>query len=361
MISLFSTLLISLISLLTSAPEAELVFAGDAMQHERQLKAARQADGTYDYSPYYRAFEPYIKSADFAVINLETTLGGTPYSGYPCFSAPDSYLRPIMDAGFDMVLLANNHMLDKRDKGLKRTVATLRNAGMPFIGAYDNAARRSEVLPFIRDINGFKVAFLNYTYGNNGITIQGDVVVDYIDRAKMSRDIKAAREAGAEIMTVCMHWGDEYKLLPNDTQKRLADFLFNEGVDIIIGGHPHVIQPMELRHSDRHNKNQFLVYSLGNYISAMRKTDCRGGAMVRVKLKRDTAGRAVVDSGSYRLVFVQEPDSKLRNYRLVEPEEAMKGNLAGACREFRRNAMRIFDKYNKNVPIDTMPMSTYDK
>ncbi|MCM1484260.1 MAG: CapA family protein, partial [Muribaculaceae bacterium] len=151
--ALFSTLLISLISLLSCQQEAEIVFAGDAMQHERQLKAARQADGTYDYSPYYRTFEPYIKSADFAVINLETTLGGKPYSGYPCFSAPDSYIKPIIDAGFDMVLLANNHMLDKRDKGLKRTVATLEAAGMPFIGAYADSRQRSRVLPMIRDIN----------------------------------------------------------------------------------------------------------------------------------------------------------------------------------------------------------------
>lgn len=361
MTTLLSTLLISLIGLLGMQNDtAELVFAGDAMQHERQLNAASRGNGVFDYSPYYTAFEPYIKSADFAVINLETSLGGAPYSGYPCFCAPDSYIKPIADAGFDMVLLANNHMLDRRDKGLKRTVATLQEAGMPFVGAYADKAQRNSLLPLIKDINGFKVAFLNYTYGTNGIKIQGDVVVDYIDRRLISSDIKKAREAGAEIVAVCMHWGDEYKLLPNETQKRLADFLTDEGVDLIIGGHPHVIEPMEIRRSKKHDKDVFLVYSLGNYISAMRTANTRGGAMVRVRLARDAEGKAIVDSGSYRLVFVQEPDAEIKNYRLVEPEN-VKGPLSAACREFKNNAMRIFDRHNVRVPLDTLPMSHYQK
>lgn len=358
--TLFSTLLISVASLLLGSGHATLVFAGDAMQHQSQLDNARRTDGSFDYSHYFSAIEPYIKSADYAVVNLETPIGQKGFSGYPMFCAPAAYAKALGDAGFDMLLTANNHTLDRRDRGLRHTYAVLDSLGVDHIGTYPSAAVRSAVLPFIRDINGFKVAFLNYTYGTNGIRIQTDAVVDYIDTEKIRTDVRQAREAGAEIVVACMHWGEEYRLLPSAAQKRLADRLENMGVDLIIGSHPHVIQPMELRSDTTKGNRTFICYSLGNFISGMRTADTRGGALARIVLGRDSLGNTRIDSASFRLVFTVAPWMDAKNFRLVD---AFTDTVPDGARTHRRifcdNALKIFNAHNKNVGLDTLPVSAY--
>lgn len=159
------------------------------------------------------------------------------------------------------------------------------------------------------------------------------------------------KKKGAELITACIHWGDEYKLLPNAAQRSLADFLEQQGVDMIIGSHPHVIQPMEMReHAD--GGNCFLVYSLGNFISNMKTTDTRGGALVSVTLSRDKSGRAKVKDASYRLVFTV-PGDKSRNFRLVPVEEYVSGQWTQHCRAFEKSAENIFKKHNRKVERDT--------
>lgn len=358
--TLFSTLLISVASLLLGSGHATLVFAGDAMQHQSQLDNARRPDGSFDYSHYFSAIEPYIKSADYAVVNLETPIGQKGYSGYPMFCAPPAYAKALGDAGFDMLLTANNHTLDRRDRGLRHTYAVLDSLGVDHIGTYPSTAIRSAVLPFIRDINGFKVAFLNYTYGTNGIRVQTDAVVDYIDTEKIRTDVRQAREAGAEIVVACMHWGEEYRLLPSAAQKRLADRLENMGVDLIIGSHPHVIQPMELRCDTTKGNRTFICYSLGNFISGMRTADTRGGALARIVLGRDSLGNARIDSASYRLVFTVAPWMGAKNFRLVDAfTDTVPDGARTHRRIFRDNALKIFNAHNKNVGLDTLPVSAY--
>lgn len=356
--TLFSTLLISVASLLLGSGHATIVFAGDAMQHQSQLDNARRPDGSFDYSHYFSAIEPYIKRADYAVVNLETPIGEKGFSGYPMFCAPAAYAKALGDAGFDMLLTANNHTLDRRDRGLRHTYAVLDSLGIDHIGTYPSAVR-SAVLPFIRDINGFKVAFLNYTYGTNGIRVQTDAVVDYIDTEKIRTDVRQAREAGAEIVVGCMHWGEEYRLLPSAAQRRLADRLENMGVNLIIGSHPHVIQPMELR-SDSIGRRTFICYSLGNFISGMRTADTRGGALARIVLGRDSLGNARIDSASYRLVFTVAPWMGAKNFRLVDAfTDTVPDGARTHRRIFRDNALKIFNAHNKNVCLDTLPVSAY--
>lgn len=330
------------------AQSAEMLFAGDAMMHEAQITASRRSDGGHDFNSCFEAVRPYVESADYAVINFEASLGGKPYRGYPCFSAPDEYPQALTAAGFDFLLLANNHILDRRDKGLHRTVNMLDSLRIPHTGVYHDAAARDSLVPAVVDVNGFKVALLNYTYGTNGITIQGRAVVDYINTDRISADIAAARTKGAELIAACIHWGDEYHLLPNASQKTLANKLTEMGVDMIIGGHPHVIQPMEMRPGPD-GKPVLLVYSLGNFISNMKTDNTRGGAMVRVHLERDSAGNARVGSAAYSLVFT-EPAARGENFRLVPAHES--GNPKAAA--FRRNAEAIFSKHNRGVPADTL-------
>lgn len=346
--------LISLLISTASTPEAVILFAGDAMQHEAQLQAALNSSKNhtdYDYSECFTDIESAIKQADYAVVNLEVPLGGAPYSGYPMFGAPDSYAKSLKDAGFDMFLTANNHTLDRRDKGLRRTIRVLDNLEVDHIGTYNDKASRDSILPFIKDIKGFNVGFLNYTYGTNGIKIKENTVVDYIDTTLIARDIDAVRAKGAEIVTVALHWGIEYDLLPNKQQKELADFLTDKCVDMIIGGHPHVIQPMEMR-LNKNGKKTFIVYSLGNFISNMKTDDTRGGAIARVKLKRDTTGVAFVDSSSYSLVFTVPPGDGSKNYRLVDATEHKAGSRQFNCNTFVSRAKSIFDKHNINVPFE---------
>ncbi len=324
------------------------------MMHKSQIDAAQAASrkagdsAGYDFSEYFTAIAPQIKAADYAVVNLETPLGGKPYAGYPCFCAPDSYADALADAGFDLLLTANNHTLDRRDRGLKRTCDLLNARGYDHIGTYRNKAQRDSLLPLIRDIRGFKVAFLNYTYGTNGINVQDDVVVDYIDRDVIRRDILAARQKGAEIVCAAVHWGLEYQLLPHSTQKSLAKFLVDQGVDLVIGGHPHVIQPIEMR-TDTTGRRQLVAYSLGNFVSGMKTRDTRGGAMLEVRLSRDSAGKAVVKDAGYTLVFTV-PAGAGRNFRLVYADSCDAKAWHTHARAFAASARKIFNKHNISVP-----------
>lgn len=341
-------LITALNSMIFSPAEATLLFAGDAMMHQMQLDVAKQSDGSYSFEGYFDNVAPLIREADYAVVNLETPVSLGRYSGFPMFNAPDSYVDELKEAGFDMMLTANNHTLDRHDRGLVRTVDFLDARGLDHIGTYRNAMQRDSVMPFVKDINGFKIGFLNYTYGTNGIDIQGDVVVDYIDRDRISRDISLARDGGAELVCVAVHWGDEYKLLPNSHQKALAGFLFDHGADMVIGGHPHVIQPMEMR-EDADGKRTLLIYSLGNFISNMKTRDTRGGAIARVHLERDDSGKAVISSADYDLVFTVPGEKGGPNFHLVYADSCASPRWNQHCRAFRDAALNIFNKYNINV------------
>jgi len=324
--------------------EAEIVFAGDAMMHSGQIEAARCTGGTYDFSECFVNIQSYIESADYAVVNLETPISSPPYSGYPCFNAPDSYLDALSDAGFDLFLTANNHTLDRHDNGLRNTIDALDARKLDHIGTYKNDSARNSSIPFVKNINGIKVGFINYTYGTNGIEPGAEVKVDYIDRTLIKNDIECTRKAGAEIIIACVHWGVEYKMLPHESQRSIAKYLKEHGVEVIIGGHPHVVQPMELIIDDNPT---FLVYSLGNFISNMKTRDTRGGALVKVRLLRGNDGKVRVDDASYRLVFTEPADSR-HNYRLQWVDKS-KDTRAAA---FAKSARNLFGKHNINVKED---------
>lgn len=345
----------SITSLIFGYDEADMVFVGDAMQHKAQLEAARTGRG-YDYSGYFDAIQPLVSVADLAVVNLETPVGDAPHTGYPCFNAPPDFVDALADAGFDLFLTANNHTLDRGPKGLRSTIDVLDGRNLAHIGTYRDSSARSEALPKVMEVNGFKIGFLNYTYGTNGIQPRDGVVVDYIDRALIRRDVEATRKAGAELVCVCIHWGDEYKLLPNTAQRHLADFLEAIGVDMIIGAHPHVIQPMELRPNRyRPERNVLLVYSLGNFVSNMKTADTRGGAMVHVKLFRGEDKTAMVKSADYRLLFTVPGTSPRDGFRVMEADSVKAVQWQGRAGEFSRRARAVFDKHNIGVGEAVMP------
>ncbi len=266
--------------------ELELIFAGDLMQHKEQLQAAKGGDGKYSYSGYYRYIREIIEDSDIAVANLETPIGTKGFSGYPSFCAPDSFLYAAAAAGFNTILLANNHCLDRGRKGAMHTLSLLDSLGLQHCGVYRDAEEREERYPLLINRNGVRIALLNYTYGTNGYSIPEPMIVNIIDKEVMAKDIAKAKSMNADAIIACMHWGDEYVSIPPGSVKKLAGWLLEQGVDHIIGNHPHVIQPIEIRDDEKTPDRHAVVYSTGNLVSNMslRRTD--GGIMVRMGLRR---------------------------------------------------------------------------
>lgn len=297
-----------------------LVFFGDAMQHSAQLERARELgsqQNPYEFRNCFALIEPFVSRADYAVVNLELPLGGNgDYSGFPRFSAPDTYASALKDAGFDLLLTANNHCLDRGDKGARRTLAVLDTLGVDHIGTYTDGARRQTDVPFIKDLNGMKVGFLNYTYGTNGIAAREGAEVSRIDLGKMRTEVIATKNAGAEFIIVLPHWGNEYEMSEHSTQRAIADSLFNMGVDAVIGSHPHVVQPMYMREREEGRKT-FVAYSLGNFISDMKINNTRGGALVKLVLERNENGKVTIRNAAYDLFVTEKPSDRGTNYRVI--------------------------------------------
>lgn len=364
---MMSILLFSLLSFIVGAdasaaqsPGVDLIFAGDAMQHQAQLDQALSEGGghRYDYSQCFNLIAPAITEADYAVCNLEVPLGGGPrYSGYPCFSAPDSYAEALRDAGFDLFLTANNHCLDSGDRAARRTLTALDSLGVDHIGTYRDAQQRDSLVPFVKDIRGIRFGFLNYTYGTNGIPPRDGMEVAMIDRDRMAREMQLTREAGAEVLCVTVHWGIEYVLNENASQRDLAGFLIDQGADLIIGAHPHVVQPMKMVRDEKRGRDVLVVYSLGNLISNMKTTDTRGGAMVKVRVERDADGNPIVAGAAYDIFYCAKPTGAGSNFKVIPSAMAEEHVPKAEWQKwlmFERSARRLFDTYNVDVPAMTV-------
>lgn len=328
-----------------------LLFAGDLMQHQGQIDAAKNGDG-YDYSDCFRYVKEEISRADLAIGNLEVTLGGRPYKGYPAFSAPDEYLSAMKDAGFDVLVTANNHCLDTGRRGLERTVRMLDSLGITHTGTYTDAEQREKEYPLLIEKNGFRIALLNYTYGTNGINVTSPNVVNYIDKTQIGQDIIKAKAMRADVIIACMHWGIEYKQLPSDEQKELAGWLLSHGVDHVIGSHPHVIQPMELRSDAGTPSKNVVVYSLGNYISNMSARNTDGGVMFRMELRKYAGIVRLIDCG-YSLVWTSRPVlSGKKNFVLypaANPPSALTQAEANRLKIFINDSRKLLREYNKEI------------
>lgn len=335
------------------ADTATLLFVGDAMQHSPQFKAALRAGcgREYDYSECFSLIAPEVSEADYAVVNLEVPLDGEPYSGYPCFSAPDAYAQALRDAGFDLFLTANNHTMDRGTRGVRRTIAALDSLGVDHTGTWTSPEKRA---PLLKSISGIKTAFLNYTYGTNGIPVRGGVEVSLIDRRAIADEIAASRRDGAEFVIVTVHWGNEYEMVPNATQRELARYMIGRGADMIIGSHPHVVQPMMVERDDSTNRDILVAYSLGNFLSNQTRPDTRGGAMVRARIVRDVDGTVRLDTASCDLHFTAKPSGNpARNYRVVPSwmPDSVPAGQRGERDRFEREARRIFTLNNRRIPL----------
>ena len=301
----------------------KLVFAGDIMGHSTQIKAALLPDGTYDYHHCFKYVAPILKQADLAIGNLEFTLPGKPpYSGYPQFRSPDAVAVALKDAGFDMMVTANNHSNDAGKTGVENTIRTLRNLGFHQTGTFLDSMDRSLNYPLVIQHGNFKLAFLNYTYGTNGIPTKFPVIVNQLDEKQMAADMEKARGSNPDAIIVMVHWGNEYQLVETSYQRQLAQKLFLWGAKVVIGSHPHVVQSIEQKsQTDSIRKGELTVvaYSLGNFISGQIKTYTDIGAMVEVELEKELPfGSTCITRTQYIPVFryVHRAPTSVKYYTL---------------------------------------------
>jgi poly-gamma-glutamate synthesis protein (capsule biosynthesis protein) len=276
-----------------------LLFLGDIMQHDSQIADARLSDTAFDYRSCFRWMAPLLHSADFTIGNLELTLGGPPFKGYPLFSAPDALARDLKAAGTNVLVTANNHSMDRGRRGLERTIEALTREGLLHTGTFLDSADRARRHPLWLEKNGLRVALLNYTYGTNGIPVPKPNIVNRIDTTQIKADLDIARRGLPDAVVVFFHWGDEYRQQPNAWQRKLADWCFREGVSVVVGAHPHVLQPMVWHRP----LSQLAAYSLGNFVSGQQSRYRDGGATLSVVFEK-TDGQTRIVSAQHDLHWV---------------------------------------------------------
>lgn len=296
----------------TAQHELRFAVAGDIMAHESQLHAAYNKEcDCYDFKPVFATAAPLFKGMDVSIANFETTLPGKHYSGYPAFGAPDALVDAVKSAGINLLTTANNHCLDKGKDAAIRTLKVLDDKGIPHLGTYASQKDYEKRRIFLLRQNEITVAMLNYTYGTNDIPTPKGVVVNRINKEQISRDIGLAREKNVDAVIVLFHFGQEYLNKPDAYQRDMVAHALASGADIVLGGHPHHVQPYELlRRKDKSGKEtpHLVAYSVGNFVSAQRERYTDGGMVLYFTLvkKQDAEGKTVIDITDvhHKLVWV---------------------------------------------------------
>ncbi len=286
---------------ISTADTLSLIFAGDIMGHSPQFKAAYNPQtNTFNYNICFENVKHYIDSADYAFCNLEVPIAGKPYKGYPNFSSPDELIDGLKYAGYDVIQTANNHVVDCGKRGLERTIRIIESRNLKHMGSYINKAQRDSIYPLILEKKGVKIAFLNCTYGTNDIPTRFPNIVNYIDTIQIKNDLLKAKRENADLIVMTVHWGVENQLKSNAFQRTYARFFVRNGVNLIIGSHPHVVQNAEIQYG----KDSIPVpvyYSVGNSISNQRDVNTNGGIMVKVNI--DCKTKKIITT-SYIPVYV---------------------------------------------------------
>jgi len=300
---------------LNSQDSLSLLFIGDIMGHGGQIQSAYDSDTkSYNYDPVFERIKPVIERADFAIANIEVTFAGPPYSGYPQFSSPDALASSCKKNGIDVLVTANNHSCDRRTKGVIRTIHVLDSLHIPHTGTFRSALERKLNNLLILKKGAFRIGVLNYTYGTNGLKAAKPALVNYIDTTQILKDIKNSQSENLDQLIVITHWGLEYQTSPNKKQVKTANFLLRNGVDIVIGSHPHVMQKAEW-HKD---KNQIVAYSLGNFVSNQASINTDGGMMLELTLVKNDSTVKITNPG-YHLIWVHKPTIKGKKVYEVIP------------------------------------------
>ncbi len=290
-------------------PEVTLVMVGDILLHTRVAESGELEEGGYDFSAVFAWMKEEISSADLALVNQEVILGGADLgvSGYPAFNAPFELGEALEDAGFDVVLHATNHALDKGKKGIVNCLAFWEeHPDLAVLGIHGSRESQEEI--YICEKEGIRIAILNYTYGTNGVALPKDMpyAVDMLEKARVEADLKRAEEL-ADFVIVCPHWGTEYTLEATREQRKWAKLFAENGADLVLGTHPHVLEPVEWvsaqadgeEGEEATSQDTLVYYSLGNFVNWTSGTGAgvanrMVGGMAKVTIGLDETGEAVI-------------------------------------------------------------------
>lgn len=293
-------LLVGLAQCLAAAAEqpdtVRIVFIGDVMSHGPQVTAALRPGGNpanpadFDYSSYFQYVRPWFDAADLVVANMEFPVGVQPYSGYPFFSAPPALPEEARRSHVSVFLTANNHLCDRGRVGLDSTYICYSRMGVPFTGFYRSEGEEYETDPLIVLVKGHRIALANFTYGTNGLPVPAPYHINRLDSTHIREVLARGRARGAEYLIALPHWGEEYQLTPNASQRRWAELFFREGADAIVGAHTHVVQPLEMTAEGRP-----VAWSLGNFVSNQPFPYSQIGMLLSLTLVCDREGIRVSD------------------------------------------------------------------
>lgn len=351
--------------------KVNFLFVGDVMQHGGQIAGAyNAAKDAYDYRDCFQFIKPIVQQADISIANLEVTHAGKPYKGYPQFSAPPELSEALVDAGFNVIITANNHSCDGGGKGVVKTLDVLDKLGVKHTGTFRNKAERDKNYPLIIEEDGMKVAILNYTYGTNGLSVAPPLIINYIDSATMKADFKKAKTLGADLIVCTLHWGTEYQSLPNSYQKHWEKYCYELGADMVIGSHPHVIQPVEVK--TVHNEQKVTAWSLGNFVSNQRDRYKNGGLILEVEAQKvgETTRIAEVH---HRFAYVYPRQEAVVKPYYILPEynysasrlDFMSGEIYQQYTTFFEDSRTLFTEHSKGTSelliSDSLTSNHYQK
>lgn len=294
---------------------------GDTMLHSPQIKSGMKPNGEYQFDQFFTEVKPYLQSADLTIGNLETTLAGKEkgFKGYPQFNAPDQIVDALINCGVDLMSTANNHAMDTGEQGVKRTYKVLTEKGIHPVGTAPTPDKRK---PTIVKKNGITFAFLAYTEHTNGLPIPPgkEHLINKIDSKQIAEDIKESKQLGAEFVIVSLHFGMEYQRQPNQTQIKVAKQALQDGADVILGSHPHVIQPIEKVNIQ--GKEKLIIYSLGNFISNQFFPYTDEGIILYFDVEKDpNTNQVSLKDVSYLPTFVHKYKKAEKNKYVIIPME----------------------------------------
>jgi poly-gamma-glutamate synthesis protein (capsule biosynthesis protein) len=332
---------------------------GDVMCHNTQYWDAYQKEtDDYDFSYVFDDIMNYTKLPDITVGSLETSFAGKErgYSNYPTFNSPDNLAYSLRKIGLDVLSTAGNHCLDMGFSGLSRTLDVLDDSCIAHVGTNRTQEEQNKIL--YQYVKGVKIAFLNYTYGTNGIPIpEGkEFAVNLIDRELMTKQIEQAKKEEADVIVSCMHWGTEYRTTANEEQKELTDFLFSQGVDIILGNHPHVLEPMEKRSvtlPDGTKKDGFVIYAFGNFICDQNAENTRNSIILNLKITKQIDGSITIDQISYTPIHMyKNPSRSLRKFKVLDIRRTIENYENGSDTSIGKT--KYLDLKNQLTKIETI-------
>ncbi|NMH70076.1 CapA family protein [Bacillus sp. RO3] len=309
---------------------ATLAAIGDILLHDTVYKDAEVENG-YNFNPMFAPIKDMLASPDFLIANQESTPAGVELgvSSYPLFNSPKEIVEALQNVGVDAVTTANNHSLDQGEKGLLSAIDYYEKISMPYVGAFKSPEDKERIRTF--NVNGIKFALLSYTYGTNGIPVPKgkDYLVNLIDEQNMIREIEKARNMDIDLVVMSLHWGNEYQRFPTEEQERLAKVLTENGVDIIYGHHPHVLQPIQT-YKTGDGREAVVIYSLGNFLSGQKDDFKDIGGMVTVQVEKTmNPGGSVISFPSidFQPTFVYE--HQYNNYRIYPLDFANNNGMIG--------------------------------